>query len=316
VVLFRRRRLSGGNSGGDEGSPPALAPEVAEERRLFLTRSLADADAEYLAGDLSDQDYLALRQRDMVRLAALETQTAPTAPTAAAAVGTASVGAEPAADRTSVAVEDQPAGSDRSQPSDPTPLEPGRMPRRRNRRSTWYLVIGCLCLAAALIVAVMTFATARQPGQSITGTFAQTQRQQLEETLAQAATDENQGQAGQAAQLYQSVLDKHPDNEVALAQLGWLEYQTGQQGNSASLISDARTKLLGAVRLDPGDFAARLYLGTLLLQRDGDAAGAVTQYQRFLANGPPPALVAQAAPEIRDAFTKAGLPVPPAVAKG
>ena len=105
------------------------------------------------------------------------------------------------------------------------------------------------------------FASTRQPGQSITGTFAQSQAQQIEETLAQAATDENQGQAGQAAQLYQSVLDKHPANEVALAQLGWLEYQTGVQGNSASLISDARAKLNRAVGLDPGDYAARLYLG-------------------------------------------------------
>jgi tetratricopeptide (TPR) repeat protein len=163
-------------------------------------------------------------------------------------------------------------------------------------------------------MAVTLFASDRQPGQSITGSFAQTQTQQIEETLAQAATDENQGQAGQAAQLYQSVLDQHPDNEVALAQLGWLEYQTGQRGSSASLISDARAKLLRAVRLDPGDYAARLYLGTLLLQRDGDVTGAVAQYHQFLDDGPPAALVSQAAPEIRDAFQKAGLPVPSTVA--
>ena len=122
-------------------------------------------------------------------------------------------------------------------------------------------------------MAVTLFATNRQPGQSTTGSFAQSQQQQIEETLAQAATDENQGQAGQAAQLYQSVLDKHPDNEVALAQLGWLEYQTGVHGNSAPLIADARAKLCRAVRLDPGDYAARLYLGTVLLQRDGNSGG-------------------------------------------
>ncbi len=187
-------------------------------------------------------------------------------------------------------------------------------PRRRGRRSWWFLAGAVVAFAAALIMAVTLFASDRQPGQSITGTFAQTQAQQIEETLAQAATDENQGQAGRAAQLYQSVLDKHPDNEVALAQLGWLEYQTGQQGDSASLIGDARAKLLRSVTLDPRDYAARLYLGTLLLQRDGNVAGAVAQYQQFLADSPPPALVAQAAPEIRDAFTRAGVPVPSAVA--
>ncbi len=74
--------------------------------------------------------------------------------------------------------------------------------------------------------------------------------------------------------------------------------------------------MLRAVHLDPGDYAARLYLGTLVLQRDGDATGAVAQYRRFLADGPPPALVAQAAPEIRAAFAAAGLPVPPSAASG
>jgi tetratricopeptide (TPR) repeat protein len=161
---------------------------------------------------------------------------------------------------------------------------------------------------------VTTFASDRQPGQSATGTFAQTQAQQTAASLAQAATDENQGQAGEAAQLYQSVLRSHPDNEVALAQLGWLEFETGQQGKSASLMADARAKLLRAVRLDPGDYAARLYLGTLVLQRDGDATGAVAQYRQFLADSPPASLVAQAGPEIRSAFQQAGLAVPASVA--
>ena len=320
VVLVRRRRLSPLDPDARPlGSGSAPSPEVARDRRDFLTRSLADADAEYLAGDLSDHDYLALRQRDMVRLAALdgEVERAP---------GGAVVGSAPARARASVAVEERvdPAdGGAVGDPADPA-AEPGTegdadarsSPRRRGRRSWWLLGGAVVAFAAALIMAVTLFASDRQPGQSITGTFAQTEAQQIEESLAQAATDENQGQAGRAAQLYQSVLDKHPDNEVALAQLGWLEYQTGQQGDSASLIGDARAKLLRSVTLDPRDYAARLYLGTLLLQRDGNAAGAVAQYQQFLADSPPAALVAQAAAEIRDAFTRAGVPVPSAVATG
>jgi len=46
--------------------------------------------------------------------------------------------------------------------------------------------------------------------------------------LAQAATEEDDGNLAQAADLYQSVLDSHPDNEVALAQLGWLEFETAK----------------------------------------------------------------------------------------
>jgi cytochrome c-type biogenesis protein CcmH len=320
VVTVLVRRRSAAEGGPDRDEPvERLDPRMAEERRRFLTQSLADADAEYLAGDLSDQDYLALRQRDMVRLAALDAR----APVAAGVGGTTTVTAagsslaveEREDEATSVdgagaAASDGVAGSLTAEPATPTARRP------RLRRSTWFLVIGCACLAAALIVAVISFASNRTPGQSITGTFAQSPTQQIEETLAQAATDENQGEAGQAAQLYQSVLDKHPDNEVALAQLGWLEYQTGAQGNSASLIADARAKLDRSVALDPGDYAARLYLGTLLLQRDGNAAGAVAQYQRFLADSPPAALLAQAAPEIRAAYTQAGEPVPASVPAG
>ena len=109
--------------------------------------------------------------------------------------------------------------------------------------------------------------------------------QQLARSLDQAATVENQGQLGVAAQLYQSILASHPDNEVALAQLGWLEYRIGRQGSSATLIADARTKLIQATTLVPGDYAAHLYLGTILLQQDGNAAGAADQF-RLVPGGP------------------------------
>ena len=170
--------------------------------------------------------------------------------------------------------------------------------------------------AAAVTVAVSLFATSRQPGQSATGSFAQSQQQQIEQTLAQGAALENQGQLSQAARLYQSVLDQHPDNEVAMAQLGWLEYLIGQSGKSGSLLGDARVKLDRAAQLDPHDYAVRLYLGTVLLQQDGNAAGSVEQYRQFLGDNPPAVVVAQAAPEIRQAYQKDGLPVPPQAAGG
>jgi tetratricopeptide (TPR) repeat protein len=169
---------------------------------------------------------------------------------------------------------------------------------------------------AALIVAVVMFASSRQPGQSITGTVAEAQQQQIDESLAQAATDEDSGDLGPAAALYQSVLTKHPDNEVALAQLGWLEFETGEQSKNAPLVANAKSKLDRAVQLDPGDYAVRLYLGTVLLQQEDDAAGAVGEYRQFLADGPPASLVEQAAPEVRQAYQQAGLPVPSLVETG
>jgi cytochrome c-type biogenesis protein CcmH len=315
VVLVRRRRLSPGDPGdGSRTGGAPLTPAAVEERREFLTRSLADADAEYLAGDLSDQDYLALRQRDMVRLAALPVPTGAGRPGGAPALA-ATVGERAAA--SGVSVLDGPAPTSTRSPADaPADTPADAPPRRHSRRSGWFLGGALVAFAAALILAVSLFATNRQPGQSITGSFAESQQQQIEESLAQAATDEDQGQAAKAAQLYQSVLDDHPDNEVALAQLGWLEYQSGVHGKSAVLIADSRTKLQRAIRLDPGDYAARLYYGTVLLQQDDDPTGAVTQYRRFLADGPPSALVVQASPEIRAAFEAAGLVVPSGVSGG
>ncbi len=165
-------------------------------------------------------------------------------------------------------------------------------------------------------MAVSLFASDRLPGQTATGSVSATQSQQILQTLDQAAGLENEGQYGQAAQLYQSVLTAHPDNEVALAQLGWLEYQTGRSGNNASLMGDGEAKLDQAARLDPGDYAASLYLGTILLQRDGNAAAAVGQYQRFLGDDPPSAVVQQAAPQLRQAFQQAGVPLPAQLAGG
>jgi cytochrome c-type biogenesis protein CcmH len=314
VLVRRRHAVDAGPAGGDGTEP--LDGAALEERRRFLRLSLADADAEYLAGDLSDKDYLALRHRDMLRLAALELRTAEVN------------GADAVSPTRDVIVADPPVGAGGSTPGGRSGAAGDRAPAgpagqevapaskrgRRSRRSRWYLGGAVAAFGAALVVGVSLFATNRLPGQTPTGSVSLTQDQLVAQSLTRAAALENQGQAGQAAQLYQSVLDGHPSNEVALAQLGWLEYQTGRSGGSASLIGDARAKLNQAVRLDPGDPAARLYLGTVLWQRDGNAVAAAEQYRRFLADGPPPAIVDQAAPLVRQVYQAVGLPVPPQVA--
>ncbi|HEY7917728.1 MAG TPA: cytochrome c-type biogenesis protein CcmH [Acidimicrobiales bacterium] len=314
VLVRRRHAVDAGPAGGDGTEP--LDGAALEERRRFLRLSLADADAEYLAGDLSDKDYLALRHRDMLRLAALELRTAEVngadavSPTRDVIVADPLVGAGGSAPggRSGATADRAPAGPAGQE------VAPASKRGRRSRRSRWYLGGAVAAFGAALVVGVSLFATNRLPGQTPTGSVSLTQDQLVAQSLTRAAALENQGQAGQAAQLYQSVLDGHPSNEVALAQLGWLEYQTGRSGGSASLIGDARAKLNQAVRLDPGDPAARLYLGTVLWQRDGNAVAAAEQYRRFLADGPPPAIVDQAAPLVRQVYQAVGLPVPPQVA--
>jgi cytochrome c-type biogenesis protein CcmH len=303
VVLIRRRKVLSDTTGPREADGQ-LSAEAAEDRRRFLTKSLADADAEYLAGDLSDKDYLTLRQRDMTRLAALEARPV-TVAGALAERGSTAVAVDQRLDDTEMADAD-----DSADPVVPLTTKKPTGRKARSKKSWFFLAGAVVSIAAALVVAVSLSASNRAPGQSATGSFAETPQQQIEETLAEAATLENSGDLGQAASDYQSVLKSHPDNEVAVAQLGWLEYELGQSGKSASLIADARVKLNRAVALDPDDYAARLYLGTLLLQQDGNAAGAVAQYQKFLANSPPASLLKQAAPELRQAYQEAGVALP------
>ncbi len=291
VVLVRRRRVGRDLDADVRGS--SADPLVVDERRRFLTQSLADADAEYLAGDLSDADYLALRQRDLGRLAALGPARTP------AATSTTS---------TATLTEDRPAPDSGSAPSEAT--------ARRRGRNGWFLAGAVVCFAAALAVAVPLFTSDRLPGQTATGSVSLSPSQQLARSLDQAAAVENEGQLGLAAQLYQSVLTAHPDDEVALAQLGWLEYRIGTAGDSASLLTDARAKLNRAAALDPGDYAVHLYLGTVLLDQDGNAAGAADQFRQFLAAGPPATVLSQAASTVRSAFTRAGEPVPSGVPAG
>ncbi len=302
VFLVRRRRI------GDGDDPVAgdLDPTVVEERRHFIARSLADADAEFLAGDLTDRDYLLLRRRDVRRLAALDTATpgAPAVPTTAHT--TAGSAARVAGSSAPLAV----AVAERPEPATASEEVSVTRPRTRSRRSWWFLGGAVASFAGALVLAVVLFSSSRLPGQTATGSVSLSPTQQTARTLDQAATLENEGQVGEAAQLYQSVLTAHPENVVALAQMGWLEYQTGTQGASASLLADARALLERAVALGPGDYAAHLYLGTVLLQEDGNAAGAVGQYREFLADGPPRAVVDEAAAELRAAYGRAGVALP------
>jgi cytochrome c-type biogenesis protein CcmH len=296
AVVFARRRRTAAVGPAEAALLEAEAdagadPDELEDRRRFLERSLSDTEAEFEAGDLSDDDYRVLRSRDTARLATLERRRV------AVAVGGPTGGAPGAANGG-----DDPAGRVTPATLSPRP--------RRSRRQRLLLGGGIATLSVALVLVVAAFATERLPGQTVSGNIDLSQQAQVQQTLAQAATLENEGQSGEAAQLYQQVLNGQPGNEVALAQLGWLEYETGVRSGNAALMADARSKLTRAVHLAPDDYAGRLYLGTLLLQADGNAAGAVTQYRAFLADDPPVDLVQQAAAVLRQAYAKAGVPVP------
>jgi len=339
VVVTRRHLVEAPPSeaaAAEERAERSSSLDDLDQRRRFLEQSLADAYAEHRAGDLSDHDYQVFRRRDTARLAVLDLRMAALAEgsTGTAAVGAADGAADGVADGAADGVADGAAdgvadGAADGAASESDPVEADgaadgeadsaaeRLTRPKRSRRQRVLVGGAVtAFGSAIVLLVALFASNQLPGQAITGNVALSQQEQAAQTLAQAAALENQNQLGQAAQLYHKVLAQNPKDEVALAQLGWLEYEIGQQGADASLIANGRNKLEQAVKLDPGDYAVRLYLGTVLLQLDHDPAGAVAQYKRFLAANPPGAVLAQAAPTLRQAYGQAGVPVPAGVPAG
>ena len=330
-VVRRRRRGFAPDVEAAAQSDGSMDADVLADRRLFLERSLADAEAEHEAGDLSDADYHALLRRDRSRLEAIEArivalERAEAAPDvlARAAVPASVVagssggvvagsGDDPRPARVGSSADDAPRLDPTS--ADPAPAQgPASTTRpRRSRRQRFLLGGSVVTLSAAIVLVVVLVAVPRLPGQTETGNVTLSQQQKIAQTLAEAAVDEDAGNFSQAAQLYNQILSENPNQAQATAQLGWLDYQVGTSGNSTTLKNQGRKLVERAVKLDPQDFAGHLYLGTILLLQDNDATGAVAQYQAFLgATNPVPAasVIKQAAPYIRRAYTQAGVALP------
>ena len=270
-----------------------------EDEREFLVRSLDDAELEHRAGDLSTDDFEALRRRDRSRLEEVEASLAALEP----ATGIEQAGTEQA--RTGQAVGARSIADAAGSPAAP--------PRRRRR--WWLVVVGVGAIAAGAVLLVLRLLAPQLPGQSISGSVDLNASQRIEQELAQATVLANEGTKAsitRALAVYQQVLADEPNQPQALAEMGWLEWQAGAADDKPSLVIEGKAMVQRSLKVKPYDYAARFFLGTILLKQ-GDAAGAVVQYRAFLAEGPPAREVTTAAPLVRQAFTAARLPLPPGV---
>jgi len=262
-------------------------PEL-EDERAFLLRSLDDLDREHQAGDLSDEDHEALRDDYVARAAALlragDAAAAMTATTAAAS----DTGPTRATGPTTA------AGTG------------GRRPRRRRR---WLMAGVAALVAGGAIWALVAHLGSRLPGETVTGSVSLSPAEQTARTLAQAQTLEGQGDAAGAVQLYETVLRQHPDQEEALAEVGWLEYEAGAQAKKGTLLVLGAQEERKAESVSPGAFAPHLYLGSMLLTQ-GHPQEAVAEYRLFLADHPPRATVRNAVPFLTKAFSEAHQALP------
>jgi tetratricopeptide (TPR) repeat protein len=272
-----------------------------EDRRDFLRRSLADADREHDAGDLSDDDYAVLRRRDERLLADVEVSLTA-------------------------------LGDDRSSPSPPPPPAPqpptARSPRPglvplvvddddhepppRRRRRTWLAVVGTAAIVAGVVLLVVHLTSPRLPGETATGSITLSHSQQIQEQLAEATTLVQKNELVEALGVYKQVLSETPHQPQALAEWGWLEWQAAQTAGNLTLAAEGRSAVAESVKVDPSLYAGYLYLGTILLAQKQPAA-AVAEYRKFLANHPPKAWITNAAPSIEKAFSEAHQPLPAGV---
>jgi tetratricopeptide (TPR) repeat protein len=251
------------------------------DQREFLIRSIADAEVEHGAGDLTDEDFSLLVARDRSKLAEVEAALGELAPL--------------------------PREAESPAATPPTP------PEASAPRSRWRLV-GILASCALILVGVLILVdhalSNRLPGQAVSGGITQTRAQEIEQQLAQASTLSNGGQTTEALTLYQKVLTEDPTDPTALAQSGWLEWNAGASDKEPSLETLGRKVEQQTIRVAPTFYGGHLYLGLILLYQDNNPKAAIVQFNQFLNEVPPASLIQAVAPKARDAYTAAGVPVP------
>jgi tetratricopeptide (TPR) repeat protein len=159
-----------------------------EEERDFLLGSLRDLEEEHAAGDLTDDDYAALRDEYTARAAAILHKL------------------------------EGGSGPSRRARTATTARRPGR--RRRSVLATIGVVV---IVASAAGGAVAAFSGQRQAGAPITGSLPDTP----DGKMSQALQLETDGKAADALKIYDGLIKDDPKNVQALAYRGWLLKRAG-----------------------------------------------------------------------------------------
>jgi tetratricopeptide (TPR) repeat protein len=246
------------------GGPPPEADAVDDElldERNFLLRSLTDLEAELAAGDIQDDDYRALVDRYTTRAAAVLRE-----------------------------IDEQPIGE-----------QPEPAPRRRRWLAPAVIaVMAGFGIAAGLLLAHNS--GTRLPGDNISGSTPTSMPISAAAKLnAQAQQQIQQSDILGAIKTYDAALKLEPDNAEALAYKGWLLRLAGAQAHDNQLIDGGLASIRRAEQVDPAYPDAHFFAGETLLRDKGDPVGAISEFQQFLADNPPQAMVAEVQLEMQSA---------------
>jgi tetratricopeptide (TPR) repeat protein len=224
-----------------------------EEERRFLLDSLRDLEREHDAGDLDEDDYASLRDDYTARAASV---------LRALEGGAEHPGPEPRDDTAGTA---QPAAG----------AAGGSVWRRRRGRILTVAVVAAVAVVAG--VSVATFA-----GQRVdTPTAAEPPSSETARHLINAQRLETEGKAVEALKEYDEAIKADGSNVVALTYRGWLLARAG-------LTDPALASLDQALAVNPSYPDAHFFRGMVLYQGRNDPAGAVTEFETYLASNPPP----------------------------
>jgi tetratricopeptide (TPR) repeat protein len=271
------------------------------DQEEFLRRSLEDARHEHEAGDLSDEDYEVLVARDSARLAQVQAEIEGLGPPEAEAAASA--------DDRAGGVEDTGRAEDDEEGT------PTRRPMAMWRKVG--IAASCLLIVLGVVILVVHFVQARQPGEASSGSISVSQAQQIEQQLAIADSLNNASGAknAQAAlEIYNQVLGEDPSNPAALAGAGWLTWNLGTTAHVAGYVEDGRAEVKRSIKVSPTYYQGHLYYGLILANQDHNNALAVVQFDEFLADDPPSNELAVVAPEVDPSYQAIGKPVPAALA--
>ncbi len=244
---------------------------MAERDRLWLlddaistiSKSIADAEQEHGAGELTSEELEGILAKDLTRLLALEQE------------------------RAALLANSEPVEH----------VEPP-LPRKR---APWKRNVGIVLIATALALFVVSFAGVRLPGQQATGTVSQSDARALHDQLIEAETAAGAGDAGRALQLFNGILAKHPQNAEALAESGWLTYQAGLIGQQPSAMTAGTQLITRSITIDPGAPAGHLY-AALIGAREGRPKAAIVAELISFAHGSPASWLVKLAQPILDQY--------------
>lgn len=150
-------------------------------------------------------------------------------------------------------------------------------PERARRRS---VVVGALVVLFAVVAGVLVAQSVgrRDPGDVATGGIRQSTTEQLNQARNAMA-----GDPARAAELYEEILERDPDNVEALTYQGWALRLAGRPQGVTSLIR--------AATLDPTYPDVHAFLAIVLFRDLGRAESAAKELQLLDALNPPAVLL-------------------------